>query len=94
MDVELEESRERMVSLACPSYYPSRPSEHALVKEAAIAGTKGQCGSGLYSLIWNDESTYIPKNHKSLDKQAPRKKVWDHANQTLEYIRSQGAFEN
>ena len=68
MDVKLEESVERMVSLASPSYYPAQLQENAPVGQHAITGTDGKLGSGAYALTWPGDSSYAAKRYTSLDK--------------------------
>ncbi|KAF5501392.1 Short-chain dehydrogenase/reductase SAT2 [Colletotrichum siamense] len=93
VDVDLEESGARMVSLASPSYYPpQRLDSIGEVSSSAIAGTDGQPGSGSYMLTWNGESCYAVKKYASVDKDALRQKLWDHSNAVLEVIRAGKVF--
>ncbi|KAJ5002954.1 Short-chain dehydrogenase/reductase SAT2 [Colletotrichum sp. SAR 10_66] len=93
VDVDLEESGARMVSLASPSYYPAqRLGSTGEVSTSAISGTDGQPGSGSYMLTWNGESCYAAKKYASVDKDALRQKLWDHSNAVLEVIRAGKVF--
>ncbi|KAF6809245.1 short-chain dehydrogenase [Colletotrichum sojae] len=95
VDVDLEESGQRMISLASPTYYPAQPRDGgAEAGSSAIAGTNGGRGGGAYALTWSGESSYPEKKFASLDKEGLRKKMWDHTSSALEVIRSGGVFKN
>jgi NAD(P)-dependent dehydrogenase (short-subunit alcohol dehydrogenase family) len=94
VDVDLEESGERMVSLASPAYYPAQSQNDSAIDKIAITGTDGKLGSGAYALGWSGETVYPKKRYASLDKEGLRKNVWDHTNQALDDIRTQGIFKD
>jgi hypothetical protein len=92
---------QRMVSLAGGRYPPSPSASDASVTQAKgasspaqqyITGTDGKPGSGVYSLNWNDESNYPVKKYATVDKDAMRKKVWDHTMRAFEVIEKGGVF--
>lgn len=95
VDVNLEESGQRMVSLASPTYYPAQARDGtAEVDSPAIVGTNGSRGGGSYALTWSGESSYPAKRFASVDKDGLRKKMWDHTSSALEVIRSGGVFKD
>jgi hypothetical protein len=94
LNMDLEETGKRMISLASPAHYPARSREDAAKVPGNVRGTNGELGSGAYALNEFGKSAYPSKRYDKLDKHDLMQRVWDHTNMALEQVRAGSAFKD
>ena len=61
---------------------------------ADVVATNGVKGGGSYGLTWNGESNFKDEKYKKIDKDAVRRKVWQHTNAAFDVIADGGVFRD